>query len=260
MIAIPEGARLVSGGLSNLTYEKDGIAYRLKRPSDPLFYEADYEKRLYESGSGTIFPDLLSFKENGDMESLYIAGAKQFLGPKASEDEMFLLGRTIKAFHSLNVPGPAASFDGLKRLREYQAISGSYLLDPEKVEKAFAIYKAYLEEGPLAPCHNDLVNGNVLLKDGRIWLIDLEFAGTNTPYFDLASALSENGITDESLQKALLKGYFGKDEIEEELKKTRDLFPFLDALWHYWALYRYKMTRNKVFLEIAEEKARAFSS
>lgn len=56
--------------------------------------------------------------------------------------------------------------------------------------------------------HNDLLAANLIDDGQRLWLIDWEYAGFNTPLFDLAN-LATNSQLDASLESALLEGYFG---------------------------------------------------
>lgn len=63
-----------------------------------------------------------------------------------------------------------------------------------------------------APCHNDLLPGNVLATDadpGHALLVDWEYAGMGHRYFDLAN-LAVNNDFDESAQDRLLSAYFGE--------------------------------------------------
>ena len=48
---------------------------------------------------------------------------------------------------------------------------------------------------PTVPCHNDLLPGNVLFADDRVWLLDFEYAGMNDVFFDLGN-LSVNSELD----------------------------------------------------------------
>ncbi len=55
--------------------------------------------------------------------------------------------------------------------------------------------------------HNDLLPANVLDDGSRFWLIDWEYAGFNTPLFDLGGLASNNELS-EPLERWLLQEYF----------------------------------------------------
>lgn len=56
--------------------------------------------------------------------------------------------------------------------------------------------------------HNDLLAANILDDGKRLWLIDWEYAGFNSPLFDLAGLASNNGLS-EPQEHAMLEQYFG---------------------------------------------------
>lgn len=56
--------------------------------------------------------------------------------------------------------------------------------------------------------HNDLLAGNLLDDGTRLWLIDWDYAGFDSPLFDLANLSSNNGFTAED-DAWLLAEYFG---------------------------------------------------
>ena len=64
-------------------------------------------------------------------------------------------------------------------------------------------------------CHNDLLSGNFLDDGKRIWIIDWEYAGFNSPLFDLGGLASNNDfeLKDEIF---LLENYFEK-KIDDKL-------------------------------------------
>jgi len=61
---------------------------------------------------------------------------------------------------------------------------------------------------PIIFGHHDLLPGNFLEGDGRLWLIDFEYAGFGTALFDLAGVAGNAGMDDDSA-RALLSAYFG---------------------------------------------------
>lgn len=58
--------------------------------------------------------------------------------------------------------------------------------------------------------HNDLLAANILDDGDRLWLIDWEYGGVNTPLFDLAGMASNNGLS-EAQEGEMLSQYFGRD-------------------------------------------------
>lgn len=55
--------------------------------------------------------------------------------------------------------------------------------------------------------HNDLLAANILDDGDRLWLIDWEYGGFNTPLFDLAGLAGNNGLS-EAQERAMLEQYF----------------------------------------------------
>jgi len=88
--------------------------------------------------------------------------------------------------------------------------------------------------GPFLPglCHNDLLPANWIWSDGRLWLIDWEYAGMGHPLFDLASVSANANLTD-AQEQVLLESYRGMvDPRELEVIRTFKLASSLrEALW-----------------------------
>jgi len=55
--------------------------------------------------------------------------------------------------------------------------------------------------------HNDLLAANILDDGTRLWLIDWEYGGFNTPLFDLAGLAGNNGFS-EAQERGMLEQYF----------------------------------------------------
>ena len=56
--------------------------------------------------------------------------------------------------------------------------------------------------------HNDLLAANFIDDGARLWLVDWDYAGFNSPLFDLANLASNNEYPPE-MEDQLLAGYFG---------------------------------------------------
>ena len=56
-------------------------------------------------------------------------------------------------------------------------------------------------------CHNDLLAANFIDDGEKIWLIDFDYAGFNSPMFDLSNLASNNELTNDQ-ELTLLESYF----------------------------------------------------
>jgi thiamine kinase-like enzyme len=85
------------------------------------------------------------------------------------------------------------------------------------------------------PCHNDLLPGNIIRAqdDGRLMIVDWEYAGMGDPRFDLGN-LSINNQFDEAADERLLDAYHGappSDAQRAALKLMRLLSDAREAAW-----------------------------
>ncbi len=68
--------------------------------------------------------------------------------------------------------------------------------------------------------HNDLLPANVLDDGERLWLVDWEYAGFNTPLFDLGGLASNAGMSPDA-RTALLEAYYGRPADADLLRRAR---------------------------------------
>jgi thiamine kinase-like enzyme len=66
--------------------------------------------------------------------------------------------------------------------------------------------------------HNDLLSANFLNDGHRLWLIDWDYAGFNSPLFDLGGLASNNQFSPEQ-ENLLLESYYGSAPSRTLLKK-----------------------------------------
>ena len=113
------------------------------------------------------------------------------------------------------IRGPVLAFWVFQVIRNYLAelVSVSNcLLAPELTRLANMADQLERAVGPINIVfgHNDLLAANFLDDGKRLWLIDWDYAGFNSPLFDLANLSSNNAFNSEQDQD-LLKGYFGNE-------------------------------------------------
>ena len=64
-------------------------------------------------------------------------------------------------------------------------------------------------------CHNDLLSSNILNDGKKLWLIDWEYAGFNSPLFDLGGLASNSEFSNDQ-ENFMLEEYFEK-KISDQL-------------------------------------------
>jgi thiamine kinase-like enzyme len=107
--------------------------------------------------------------------------------------------------------GPALAFWVFQILRDYghtlEASGSRYRSElPRLLETADVLEKAV---GPVSLVfgHNDLLASNFIDDGERIWLVDWDYAGFNSPLFDLGGLASNNEFSAVQ-EKELLEAYF----------------------------------------------------
>jgi len=242
----------IHGGLNSRNYLIDGaFVLRIKEPSIDASYDPETEAKAEKAAAPLgLTPTLLHFdRKTGLKLTSFIPDTRFLLTPPTVADAQ-LVADAIKKLHGLKGSN-LLSFDATERLKSYAAAAGVTTFAPVELKLAAHIRKLEMA-GPLVLCHNDLVRGNLLFKEGRLYLIDYEYASRNLPLFDLASFVTENNIDDSVVIDAFLHRYYGENPIP---KTDFGIYcRFLDYLWYYWAQGMYKKTGQSVYKTIAHVK------
>ena len=109
--------------------------------------------------------------------------------------------------------GPALVFWVFHVLRDYAGTlrDGDSRMVPDLARLMEIAEGLESEIGPvdLVYGHNDLLAANLIDDGTRLWLVDWDYAGFNSPLFDLANLASNNEFTPE-MEGGLLQAYFGQ--------------------------------------------------
>jgi thiamine kinase-like enzyme len=126
------------------------------------------------------------------------------------------IGRLLSDFHRLMPPliaGEGAIFWVFHVVRDYartlKAHGSRFAGELPRLCDVASETEAAQVPMPIVFGHHDLLPGNFLeTADGRLWLIDYEYAAFGTGMFDLACAAANAGL-DEAGAGELLRAYFG---------------------------------------------------
>jgi thiamine kinase-like enzyme len=104
-----------------------------------------------------------------------------------------------------------------------------------RASEAAARIAAAIPRRELVPTHNDLLPGNIIRADhdGRIMIVDWEYAGMGDPWFDLGNLSVNNGF-DERADERLLEAYLGRAASDAEratLALMRVMSDAREAAW-----------------------------
>lgn len=211
----------LDGGMTNHNYlVQDGAARYVARLGEDLpehgilrWHELAAARAAHACG---ISPEVV-FAEPGVMVSRYVEGrtlAPQDVRDPARLDALVeLLQRCHRMLPRL-LRGPVLMFWVFQVIRNYIAALAGWtpggMLHAELPR--FSAIANILEDAvgrvDIVFGHNDLLAGNFLDDGVRLWLIDWDYAGFNSPLFDLANLSVNNGF-DMAQQRALLQCYFG---------------------------------------------------
>ncbi len=150
------------------------------------------------------------------------------------------LGALIRRVHSempKQLRGPLLAFHVFHIIRDYAHSlrdGGSpFAADLPRLLTAASAIEAALRPTPIVFAHNDLLAANFIDDGKRLWLIDWDYAGFNTPFFDLAN-LAANNVFDAAQQQDVLAGYFGATATPQQwgdMALMRAASALREAMW-----------------------------
>lgn len=210
----------LSGGITNVNFvvEDAGEKFVVRVGGDiPLhqvmrFNELAASRAAHAAG---ISPEVV-YAEPGAMVLRYIEG-KTFAPEDVRKPEnMTAIVDLVRRVHR-DMPkylrGPSLVFWVFHVLRDYAGTlrDGASRMVPELPRLMEIANTLEAEIGPvdLVYGHNDLLAANLIDDGERLWLIDWDYAGFNSPLFDLSNLASNNEFTPD-MEDWLLQAYFGE--------------------------------------------------
>ena len=220
--------RPVSGGLTNVNFlvDDDGTRYFVRIGEDlPVhqimrFNELAASQAAHAAG---ISPEVV-YAETGALVLRYLEG-KTFVEEDVRNEENLptivdLVGRCHRDIPG-HLRGPALVFWVFHIIRDYAATlreGASRMIDelPRYLRITDSLESSV---GPidLVFGHNDLLPTNFIDDGDRLWLVDWDYAGFNSPLFDLGGLASNNGLSQQQ-EDQMLAQYFDR-LVDDELRR-----------------------------------------
>jgi thiamine kinase-like enzyme len=207
----------LSGGITNSNFRIDvgGEAFVLRivgADTELLGINRDHEYAAnLAAGRLGIAPEVYYFiRPEGYLVTRFITGHPIPPEEIRRPENIHRVMETVRKIHGMpEIPG---KFDAFQVVRDYSATARRYrvVFPPnydwlverlQETEKALRVHPYQP-----CPCHNDLLNAN-FLTNGRLYVLDWEYAGMGDAFFDLANFSDHHNLSDEQ-DRWLLKCYF----------------------------------------------------
>ena len=243
----PDAAATVEplgGGITNHNFKVtvEGSAYVLRvggKDTELLGIDRHAEHAAAEAAHTVgIGPEVVAFiPELACLVTRFIEA--QPIPPEAMREPAMLerVVPAIRAFHG--GPSLPSSFSPFRMVAAYaREAQGRGVPVPEEYDD-LRVMAGEIEGGfdsnpiPSRPCHNDLLNANFLLDgDGRVRIVDWEYAGMGDRFFDLANFSVNHGFEPEH-DEALLSAYFGEVRPADlaSVRLMRFMSDLREAMW-----------------------------
>ena len=229
----------LGGGITNHNFvaRVDGEAFVLRiggRDTELLGIDrrAEHGASLAAAGLG-VGPEVVAFLEpEGYLVTRFIEGRPVPVERVRSPEVLAGLARTLRRVHD-GPPFPGR-FDSFRVVEAYRETARRRGVEPPAAYAdarriATRIEGAQAKREP-SPCHNDLLNANLIDDGERVRIVDWEYAGMGDPYFDLAN-LSVNHELSPDEDAVLLEAYGAGPEGARALTLMRFMSDFREAMW-----------------------------
>ncbi len=216
----PVAPRALTGGITNKNFvvEDNGEKFVVRVGDDiPQHQVMRFNERAASEAAhaATLSPEVVH-TETGILVLRFVEGktlaAEDVRAPGMLERILPLIRRCHIEMPK-HLRGPALMFWVFHVLRDYGHTlreGGSWHL-PRLDDLMTTAAELEAAVGPVEIVfgHNDLLAANFIDDGKRIWLIDWDYAGFNSPLFDLANLATNNALTPEQ-EDWLLATYFGR--------------------------------------------------
>jgi thiamine kinase-like enzyme len=221
-----------------VTVEGEPFVIRLAGENTELLgirRDHEYAAHLAAAARG-IAPEVIQFiRPEGCLITRFVDGRTLSLEEIARPENIERVAAVLREVHSLGaIPGLFSPFQTVEAYAQTAQSLGitfpenfNWLLGSMRSLEAAYLKKPFTPR----PCHNDLMNAN-FLDDGRMRILDWEYAGMGDLLFDLANFSSHHELNPEQ-DRFLLSCYFGKETSVQcaRLNLMKVMSEFREAMW-----------------------------
>ena len=233
----------ITSGITNRNYRVDigAESFVVRVPGvDTALLGIDRRAELEAAQAAAqagVAPEVFAFlPDRSCLITRFVEGAPVSTEDLERPEVLAAVVRSIRAIHEM--PVLRSRFDPWEVIADHRHVAAERGVDvpPEFVDLfdhlgdiAAAFDAADIKR---TPCHNDLLNANLIRVGPRIVIVDYEYAGMDNLFFDLGNFSINNGISEGACAR-LLATYFGEVDPWHEacLALMRIMSDFREAMW-----------------------------
>lgn len=238
------------GGLTNHTYHvtlENGKEYAIRIPGEgtqEMIVRSDEMISTKLACRLGIDANMLYFGEDGSKVTEYIPNAITMSAELLAEEQH--ITQIAEIFRTMHTCGEdtGVPFEVFDMAASYERIIDSKNVplfdDYQEIKQQVMAIKAEMDASVdicKVPCHNDPLCENWVMGNGRMYLIDWEYAGMNDGMWDVADVSIEAGFG-EAQDNLLLMKYLDREPAKWDIKHFLASKIYVDYLWTLWAKAR----------------------
>ncbi len=238
----PIAVERIEGGISNhnfaVTVGREAYVARLCEERPLLGIDRRNEVVCHRAASGLGLAPEVIHTETGLLVTRFVAGRTLTPADVRRPDCIPRVASLLRRMHDswAELRGEVRYFCPFQTVRTYAQTAGQLgACLPGNIDQLLTDAALFSRRiAPFRPvmCHNDLLAANLIDADGRLWLVDWEYAGMGHPVFDLAN-LSANARFADEQDTDLLAAYCGNTTLDQlaELRIFKAMSLLRESLW-----------------------------
>lgn len=243
---------VINAGLTNVSFafESNEVKYVYRHPGGTAGNLIDRSAELFAQKAAKkigIDESVIRMELSGWKISYFVPEAHN-CDFERNDEQLVTAMEYLHKLHAVIVDENVKVFDDVAEGKKLMAIASAtkgnlfreFAEVIEKVERLYPLVKADAKRlgNGLVLCHNDTYEPNYLYdKDGKIYLIDWEYAGLNYAANDIGCILCRYDWTAAQIER-YLKAYVGHELSKDEHRYYMAFIPISAFYWFCWGLYK----------------------
>lgn len=240
----PEQVELLGGGITNfnVALSDAGRRFVVRVGQDiPLHQIMRFnEQAVHRAAEAIGIAPAIHHTEPGILVLEFVEGTTLDEAGVRNDEMLARILPLLKKCHReapLHLRGPVLTFWVFHVLRDYAATlradNSRHVPRLDDLLKTASMLERAIGQVDIVLGHNDLLAANFLDDGDRLWLLDWEYGGFNSPLFDLAGLASNNELSP-AQERWLLESYFETqltDELENRYRAMKCASLLRETMW-----------------------------